>query len=115
MHELGIAGSILESAQTELRNHSGARLNAIGLRIGAWSGVDPDSLKFCFEVLARDTRAAGAKLAVETCPIAWCCRRCHEEFAPVDGNPCCPECGSGDCHLVSGQQLEIAYLELEES
>jgi len=115
MHELGIAGSILESAQAELKNHAGARLSAIGLRVGAWSGVDPDSLKFCFEVLARDTCAAGAQLAVETCPIGWRCRACDKEFAPADGNPGCPACGSGDCHLVSGQQLEISYLDLEES
>lgn len=115
MHELGIASSILESAQMAMKDYAGARLNAVGLRIGAWAGVDPDSLKFCFEVLARDTCAAGAKLTVEACPLRWHCRTCQNEFAPEDEAPGCPACGSGDCRLVSGQELEIAYLDLEES
>lgn len=115
MHELGIAGSILESVQAEMQHHSGARLGAIGLRIGPWAGVDPESLRFCFAVLARETCAAGAELAIEACPLRWHCGSCQNEFVPPDGTPGCPVCGSYDCRLVSGQQLEIAYLDLEDS
>ena len=115
MHELGIAGSILGSVESEMQKHDGARLRAIGLRLGPWAGVDPESLQFCFAVLARDTCAAGAELAIEACPLRWHCRSCQTEFVPEDGAPGCPVCGSSDCRLVSGQQLEIAYLDLEES
>jgi hydrogenase nickel incorporation protein HypA/HybF len=114
MHELGIAGSILESVEREMRNHAGACLGAIGLRLGPWAGVDPESLRFCFGVLARDTCAAGAQLAIEACPLRWRCRTCQIEFTPTDGLPDCPVCGAHECQLVSGQQLEIAYLDLED-
>jgi hydrogenase nickel incorporation protein HypA/HybF len=114
MHELGIASSILESVQKEMQNHTGARLGAIGLRLGPWAGVDPESLQFCFGVLARDTCAAGVDLAIEACPLRWRCRSCQIEFAPADGLPACPVCGAHECQLVSGQQMEIAYLDLEE-
>ncbi len=114
MHELGIANSILESVQAEMQKHAGARLHAIGLRIGEWSGVEPESLRFCFGVLARDTCAATAELVIEVNTLKWRCRICHHEFTPAEGESNCPDCGATYCRLVSGQQLEIAYLDLEE-
>jgi hydrogenase nickel incorporation protein HypA/HybF len=114
MHELGIANSILESVREEMQKHAGARLHAIGLRIGEWSGVEPESLRFCFGVLARETCAAGAELKIEMGSLQWRCRSCHKEFTPAEGESRCPDCGASYCRLVSGQQLEIAYLDLEE-
>jgi hydrogenase nickel incorporation protein HypA/HybF len=55
VHELGIANSILEAVQTEMLPHPGARAVKIGVTVGAFSGVDPDSLAFCFEVLTKGT------------------------------------------------------------
>jgi hydrogenase nickel incorporation protein HypA/HybF len=55
MHELGIANSILEAVQTEMRPHPQARAVKIGVTIGAYSGVDRDSLAFCFEAITRGT------------------------------------------------------------
>lgn len=55
MHELGIANSILEAVETELRPHPGARAVKIGVTVGAMSGVDRDSLAFCFEVITKGT------------------------------------------------------------
>jgi hydrogenase nickel incorporation protein HypA/HybF len=55
MHELGIANSILEAVETEMRPHPGARALRIAVTVGAFSGVDRDSLAFCFEAIVKDT------------------------------------------------------------
>jgi hydrogenase nickel incorporation protein HypA/HybF len=55
MHELGIANSILEAVETEMRPHPGARALRIAVTVGALSGVDRDSLAFCFEALVKGT------------------------------------------------------------
>jgi Zn finger protein HypA/HybF involved in hydrogenase expression len=55
MHELGIANSILEAVETEMRPHPGARAVKIGVTVGALSGVDRDSLAFCFEAITKGT------------------------------------------------------------
>jgi len=55
MHELGIANSILEAVEAEMRPHPGARALRIAVTVGALSGVDRDSLEFCFGALTKGT------------------------------------------------------------
>ena len=54
MHEMGIAASVVEAVEKELAMRPGARLLRIGLRVGAMSGVDTESLGFCLECLMRE-------------------------------------------------------------
>jgi Zn finger protein HypA/HybF involved in hydrogenase expression len=53
MHEMGIASSILEAAETEARRYPGHRAAKVGVLIGEYAGVDTESLRFCFEVIAN--------------------------------------------------------------
>ena len=55
MHELGIAQSILDAVATEMQPHASARPVKVAVKVGAMSGVDPDSLAFCFESIAKGT------------------------------------------------------------
>jgi hydrogenase nickel incorporation protein HypA/HybF len=55
MHELGIANSILQAVETEMRPHPGARAVRIAVTVGALSGIDRDSLEFCFGALTKGT------------------------------------------------------------
>jgi hydrogenase nickel incorporation protein HypA/HybF len=89
MHEIGIACSILEAIAQELRQYPGRRASKVGLRIGEFAGVDPESLRFCFEVIARESEPA-RELVLDT---EWC--------RVADGH--------------RGDELEIGYLELEDS
>lgn len=68
MHELGIANSVIETVQKEMARRPRARLKKIGLRIGEFSGIDDSSLRFCFEVLIRDTELRTASLDIERGP-----------------------------------------------
>jgi Zn finger protein HypA/HybF involved in hydrogenase expression len=65
MHEMGIACSIVEAVRRELERRPGARLVKVGLRIGEFSGVEPDSLSFSFEALVKDTEFERAILDIE--------------------------------------------------
>jgi hydrogenase nickel incorporation protein HypA/HybF len=68
VHELGIASSIIETVETESRRHPGARVCAVGLRLGEWAGVDPDSLRFCFEALVKHGALDPLSLEIAQCP-----------------------------------------------
>ncbi len=65
MHEMGIASSVMEAVRTEMAARAGARVAAIGLRIGELSAVDEGSLRFCFEALARETEFQWTELKIE--------------------------------------------------
>lgn len=65
MHEMGIASSILEAVQKELLLYPGYRAAKVDVRIGAYAGVDPESLRFCFEAIVKDSPQAPLELGIE--------------------------------------------------
>ena len=114
MHEIGIANAILEAVQSEMVRHSGALPRKIVLRIGELAALDPDSLRFCFEVLTRDTDLASLELEIELCRRRHRCPVCSAEFTVADHDCRCPQCGQEKTEFISGDQLELAYIEVEE-
>ncbi len=114
MHELGIASSILESVQKEALRHPGARITKVGVKIGELSGVDVDALQFGFECIVRETEWEGLALAVESIPRAQRCPKCQHEFRMADYDPQCPQCGEFATQCVRGEELDIAYMEVDE-
>lgn len=65
MHEMGIASSILDAVQKEVLRYPGYRAAKIAVRIGQYAGVDTESLRFCFDVIAKDSPLAPLKLGIE--------------------------------------------------
>jgi hydrogenase nickel incorporation protein HypA/HybF len=114
MHEVGIAASILESVETEVRRRPESLFLAVGVRIGELSNVDKDALGFAFEALTRKTSLESLKLEVEWCSRRQKCRDCQEEFAVKGFHLSCPNCGGNKTSCIGGTELDIAYLELEE-
>jgi hydrogenase nickel incorporation protein HypA/HybF len=114
MHELGIASSIFETVQSEARHRPGARISRVGVRVGEFSSVDPEALKFSFEVLVKDTPFSTLPLEIELSPMRNRCPSCGHSFVVVDYATTCPQCGEQHTECVGGMELELAYLELEE-
>jgi hydrogenase nickel incorporation protein HypA/HybF len=114
MHEMGIANSILEAVTQELSRHPTARATKVGVRIGELAALDAESLRFCFEALSRDTKLEGLQLETEFCPRRHHCGVCDVIFDIRDYEFCCPRCGTSETKCISGEELELAYLEVEE-
>ena len=114
MHELGVAQEILDRVAREMRKHPGARARAVGVKIGEISGVDRDALAFGFEVLVKDTDWPRLKLEIEYCPRRHRCDNCRQEFDVRDFATACPMCGNAATVLVSGEELDIGYIDVED-
>ena len=111
---MGIASSVLETAQKEAAKRPGARILKIGLRIGEWAGVDPESLRFCFDALVRGDGTNAPSLEIEFLPRRNRCPVCGNVFALQQFQIECPGCGAEVTEPVSGDELELAFVELEE-
>jgi hydrogenase nickel incorporation protein HypA/HybF len=114
MHELGIASSILECVQKEAERHAGARISKVGVKVGELSGVDVDALQFGFECIVKDTEWDGLALEVEWIPRMQRCPKCQSEFRMDGFDPQCPHCGEFATQCISGEELDIAYMEVDE-
>ena len=114
MHELGIASSILECVQKEAERHPGVHISKVGVKIGELAGVDVDALQFGFECTVKDSELEPLALEVEFIPRIQRCPKCNHEFRMADFDPQCPLCGEFATQCVSGEELDIAYMEVDE-
>ena len=114
MHEMGIANAVIQAVRAEATLHPEARFLKVGLRVGELAGVDPDSLSFCFEALLRGTELEPLRLEIEPSPRRHLCPRCQRAFIVLDYETACPECGEAKTRCIAGDELELAYLEVEE-
>jgi len=115
MHELSIATAIVESTLHEARQRHLARVQTIAVRVGALSGVDPEALRFSFEAITADTPLAATKLEIEHVAVQGNCKACGHTFEVEDFFFVCPRCQSGQLEIMHGEELEIAYLEVDEN
>ena len=114
MHELSIAQSIVDSVREQAALHGGRRVLRVGVRVGETSGVNAEALEFCFGITVQDTELSGAALDLERVPVRFACEACGADFTPIDFAPICPSCGSGRGRMVAGDELALAFLELED-
>jgi hydrogenase nickel incorporation protein HypA/HybF len=114
MHELSIASSILEAVAKEKERRPDSRFLKVGLRIGELAGVDRDALSFGWEALTKDTEWDGLELAIEHIPRRQRCTVCAHEFEAPDFMTACPKCAELLTVTIAGDELDIAYLEVEE-
>jgi hydrogenase nickel incorporation protein HypA/HybF len=114
MHEMGIANSVLEAVRTEMVRHPGNYPCKVGVRIGEMAAIDQDALRFCFEAMVHETELESLALEIELCPRRHRCQACGRDFVVHDYDSRCPQCASLATACISGDELELAYLEVEE-
>ncbi len=103
MHELSVTQSIVDQVAQRLE---GRQVESVQLEIGRLSGVVPDSVRFCFDLVTAGTALEGSTLQIGEPEGRGRCRRCGDDFALEDLILLCP-CGSADVTIISGDQLLI--------
>ncbi len=115
MHEMGIATEIVrivtESIPGDLIDPKVARIN---LKVGKLAAVVPQSLQFCFEIVAKDGPSEGAELNIEEIGVSARCNDCANLWEIKEPAFQCPKCNSGSIEMLSGRELDIDSIELEE-
>ncbi len=115
MHELSIAQNILEIVLAHLPARESHSVKSVKLRVGKQSGVVPDSLDFCFGVIAQGTPLEGVALTIERVPFILKCKTCGSSFQSESGIVLCPSCGDMDVEVLSGTELQVVEIDLVDS
>jgi len=114
MHEYSIVQEIMQIVLAEAEKARARKVLKVDLKIGDLAGVLPDSLHFCFELLSKSTIAENAVLSIEKVPIRAHCDQCEKDFLVEDNQYRCPECKNSKIELISGRELQIDRLEIED-
>lgn len=108
MHEMSITQSVVEAVCNRMGD---APVRRVCLEIGKLSGVVPDSVQFCFDLITVGTTLEGAELEIIQPSGQARCRDCGAEFAMNDLLMLC-ECGSANRELLAGEELRIREVEV---
>ena len=113
MHELTLCESVLQIIENEAEKQHFKRVKKVFLEIGELSCVEPEALRFSFDVVMKNTRVEGASLEIIKMPgVAWC-RCCQKEVRIRQRFDQCPDCGQYQLRMVSGDEMRIKELEVE--
>ncbi|MBD2209586.1 hydrogenase maturation nickel metallochaperone HypA [Nostoc linckia FACHB-104] len=110
MHELGITQNIVAIVAEHAQ---GQKVQRVTLEIGKLSAIMPDAIRFCFDICAQGTVLEGAKLEILEIPGLAECRQCSKKIALDKPFGIC-ECGSVQLNLITGEELKIKEIEIEE-
>lgn len=113
MHELTIAENIKKTIEEVLKDKK-AVVTRINLRVGKLRAVVPEALIFCFKFIAEGSSMENAELKIQEIPVKGICKKCDRDFVIDEPLFICPFCGSNHVELLSGRELEIESIEIEE-
>lgn len=114
MHELSICQSMMGVVDATMAEHPGARVKRIFLDVGRGSTVEPFLLQEAFEVYTTGGPYEGTELVMNEIPLVGRCRSCGKTFEYREIALGCPRCESTSVEIVSGMELRITELEIDE-
>ena len=113
MHETGIAQSILDIAIKTALEKGAKKINNVAVKVGKMSAIDEASLRFAFDALKAETIAENATFEYIDIPLTGKCEDCGYESELEGYFVLCPKCSSGRVSILTGNELEIAYIDVD--
>ena len=114
MHELALARAMIEIVDDYAHSHGARRVTQVRVRLGVLSALTR-ALHVSFRAASRGTSCEGAALHIEEVPLTAYCRFCDEVKAPSGPyNFRCPECGHATPKVVTGREMQLVSIGLEE-
>ncbi|MBW4435103.1 MAG: hydrogenase maturation nickel metallochaperone HypA [Pelatocladus maniniholoensis HA4357-MV3] len=110
MHELGITQNIVAIVSEHAH---GSKVKRVLLEIGKLSAIMPDAIRFCFDICSQGTVLEQAKLEILEISGLGKCRQCGIEIPLKQPFGKC-KCGCTQIDLITGQELKIKEIEIEE-
>lgn len=114
MHEMALVQSMIEIVEQEMAQHHVNNVKAIHLAVGRMTCVVPEQMTLCFEILTHNKPLAGVELKMRMVPVTYQCRECTREFTSEGITSDCPYCKGKYPELITGRELQIEFLEVED-
>ncbi len=114
MHELSMVEAVLERVEQARRANGEGRVLNVTVRVGTWRQVVPDVFRFYYEILTRDGPLHGSCLELEQVETTAKCVTCGALFDVDDAFVVCPGCSSLGGEILTGKELELVSIELED-
>jgi hydrogenase nickel incorporation protein HypA/HybF len=111
MHELTICEALLERIEQERATRRFSHVRRVRVEIGHFSCVDPDALRYAFEIMNRETFLEHTILQIDRPRGRATCLACGAEVEVESRQDDCPVCKSS--HLKPSGGDEMRFIEME--
>ncbi|CAD5375025.1 protein involved with the maturation of hydrogenases 1 and 2 [Rubrivivax sp. A210] len=113
MHEMSLVESVREIVEETARANGARRVALVRLEIGVLAQVEPEALRFAFDVVMRGSLAETARLEMVATPgTAWCMACSQAVEIAARGDPC-PRCESWQLQVSGGDRMRVLDIEIE--
>lgn len=113
MHEMSLCEGVLQVLEGEAKKQGFSKVKSVWLEIGDLAGVEIEAMKFSFDAVTRHSLADGAQLNIIHIPGQAWCMQCSKNVSVKQRFDECPECGSYQLQVTSGDEMRIKELEVE--
>ena len=114
MHELGIVMHLAKTLDETAEENGLTKIGSVTLQVGEVSGIMTDYFTDCFDWFkVKHPVIADAKLKLETIPARTHCDACGTDYETVAHGKICPNCGSGETWLITGNECIIKEIEVQ--
>jgi hydrogenase nickel incorporation protein HypA/HybF len=115
MHERSLVRALLRQVQQLADENSAGRVVSICVRVGEFSGVEPELLASAYTDLIQDTPLCSATLDMERVQLEGVCDQCGNRFRIERFDFQCRRCGSLHLTVHGGEELLLESVKFEET
>jgi len=110
MHELSLLENVREILENHALSQNFTKVTKVTLAIGKLSSVEPDALRFGFDVVMKDSLAENAELIISDIAGLGICQQCSQQVEMETSYDPCPHCGSCLVKVIQGAEMKIKDL-----
>lgn len=110
MHELSLLENVRDILEQHALTQSFTQVTKITLEIGKLSCVEPEALRFGFDVVMKDSLAENAELIITALKGLGLCRQCRQQTEMETLYDPCSHCGSPGLTITQGAEMKIKDL-----
>jgi hydrogenase nickel incorporation protein HypA/HybF len=110
MHEMSLAGGVLDLVEQAARREGFRRVTTLRLEVGKLSGVEIESLRFALESIAPGTCLEGAAIEIDEPPGQAWCMTCSRLISIKERGDACGHCGGFQLQPTGGTELRVVEL-----
>jgi hydrogenase nickel incorporation protein HypA/HybF len=113
MHELSLAGSVLQIVEAASARDTFSRVRSLHLSVPALAGVEIDALRFALNSLAPQTVLEGAEVTIDEPPSKARCLDCEATIEITAHDEPCPLCRGYRWQCSSDREIRVVDLLVE--
>ncbi len=110
MHELSLLENVREILEEHALSQNFSQVTQVTLEIGKLSCVEPEALRFGFDVVMKDSLAENAELIITELDGLGFCKQCQRQVKILTLYDPCLHCAKPIADIIQGAEMKIKDL-----